>query len=230
MLKYVALIMLLLPAAAHAQQKPKKGITFCGWRISDTSAMHLGFDTTLAFMRISDGDTIVDIGASSGYIEGVLSVVGKFRDVHFVLVDIDSNCLNRPMVDNMLAYYSGVKEARINNHFSLVINTVDSLYLPLQHYRHSWLLNTLHEIPDKAKLIRDIGAVLQQGGELLVMELLARPKHMIHGGCNQPLMDETQIKKLLEENGFVQADSKTWNPNQAKTARNPYYIVRFIKK
>jgi ubiquinone/menaquinone biosynthesis C-methylase UbiE len=217
----------LITTVLHAQQKPRKGINFCGWRMNDTAAIRQAYANTLSFMNIRDRDTIVDVGSSSGSLEGVLSVAGDFQHVHFVLVDVDSNCLNRRMVDNMLAFYSEVKGSPISHQFSIVNNTPDSLFLPLDRYQHSWIINTIHEIPDKAKMARDIAGVLQKGGELIVMELVARPKHVIHGGCNQPLLDEQELKTLFEQNGFVQAATKTWYP--AKKARNPYYLVRFIK-
>jgi ubiquinone/menaquinone biosynthesis C-methylase UbiE len=217
----------LAATALHAQQKPRKGISFCGWRMNDTTSMREAYAPTISFMNIRDRDTIVDIGASSGNLEGILSAVGYFQNVHFVLVDIDTNCLNRRMVDNMLAYYAELKGSPINTQFTIVNNTPDSLFLPQDRYRHSWIVNTIHEIPDKTKMAQAIASILQKGGELIVMELVARPKHVIHGGCNQPLLDEQELKTLFEQNGFVQAATKTWYPS--KKAHNPYYLVRFIK-
>jgi len=211
-----------------AQQKPDKKLSFCGWRYFDTTVIRNQFEKKLSFLNIHDGDTIVDIGSSSGSFEGCLCVIGNFKNVNFVLVDIDSLCLNKKRVDNMVAYYSQVKTEEIKQNFTIVQNTVDSLYLPENSYKKAWLFNTLHEIPDKQKMVKDIYKILQTGGELVLLELLSRPKHTIHGGCHQPLMNENEIKTLFEQNGFRQADTLL-NSNQPKKIINPEYLVRFIK-
>ncbi|MBV9989471.1 MAG: methyltransferase domain-containing protein [Chitinophagaceae bacterium] len=229
MSKALFVILLLLSFFSQAQQKPRRGLAFCGWKYSDTAVIRRGFERQLAFLQIHDGDTIVDIGSSSGAVEGCLGVISNFQNVHVVLVDIDSGCLNRERVDNMLNYYAGVKGRPLGLDLSIVNNTVDSLYLPLNQYQHVWMMNTLHEIPDKDKMIRSMHAVLRKGGELILSEMLARPKHVIHGGCRQPLMTEQEIQAMFERNGFKQADA-LMNANNVTKGPNPFYMVRFIKQ
>ncbi|MEO8174219.1 MAG: methyltransferase domain-containing protein [Sediminibacterium sp.] len=221
-------MLICISYAGNAQQKPNKRLSFCGWKYTDTSFIRSAFGKKLEFLRITNGETIVDVGSSSGAFEGSISVIGNFNKVNFVLVDIDTNCLNQQRVNNMIDYHSQVRGTPIPATFSIVQNTVDSLYLPLNTYKKVLLMNTLHEVPDKQKIVRDICAVLQKGGELILDELVARPKHTIHGGCKQPLMDEAEIKTLFEQNGFRQADT-LMNPANPKKIVNPEYMVRFIK-
>lgn len=47
------------------------------------------------FLRVQEGDTIVDIGAQSGSYEGCFLSVNDFQKLSFVLVDIDPKCLNQ---------------------------------------------------------------------------------------------------------------------------------------
>ena len=211
-----------------AQQKPKKDLSFCGWKYKDSSHIRIAVGKKLDFIQIKDGDTVVDIGAQSGTFLGCISVIVDFKQLNFILVDIDSNCLNKQKVDNMIAHYSKVKGEALKTNFTIVQNTTDSLYLPENSYTKILLMNTLHEIPDKVKMIRDICAVMKKGGELILDELMARPKHLIHGGCNQALMDEAEVKKLFEENGFRQADI-IMNISNPKKIVNPEYLGRFIK-
>jgi ubiquinone/menaquinone biosynthesis C-methylase UbiE len=224
-----SIIFLALSFTAGAQQKPKKNLAFCGFRFVDTAVLRHQFEKQLAFLRISDNDTIVDIGSSSGAMEGCLGAIGNFSQVNFILVDIDSNCLNRQRVNNMIDHYAGLKGEPLGADFTIINNTPDSLYLPSHSYRHAWLMNTLHEIPDKQKMANDINAILKPGGELILLEILSRPGHTRHGGCKQPLLDEHEIKRIFEENGFTQTET-LWNPTNAKKFHNPYYMVRFIKK
>jgi len=218
----------LIALIGVAQQKPDKHLSFCGWKYTDTAVVRAQVGGKLGFFNISDNNTIVDIGAASGEFEGCLAVIGGFKNVHFILVDIDSNCLNSTKMNNMITYYSQVKGAPLQQNFSLVQNTPDSLYLPNNQYNKVWMINTLHEIPDKQKMVKDIYNILQKGGEFVLIELVSRPKHTIHGGCHQPLLDEQEIKILFEQNGFTQTDTLS-NPDKVKKIINPVYMVRFIK-
>jgi ubiquinone/menaquinone biosynthesis C-methylase UbiE len=210
-------------------QKKKTG--FCGMGYTDTAILRHQYERQLAFLQINDNDTIVDIGSSSGAMEGALGVIADYRNVHFLLVDIDTGCLNPAALNRMVSYYAALGQKQNTTQYTIVNNTPDSLYLPTNSYRKAWLMNTLHEIPDQPKMIRDIAAILRPGGELVMLEILSRPGHTIHGGCNQPLLDENQIKTLLEQNGFEQKDI-LWNPtnSDSERIRNPYYMVRFIRK
>jgi ubiquinone/menaquinone biosynthesis C-methylase UbiE len=209
----------------------KKKPAFCGVRYTDTAVLRHQYEQQLKFLHINDNDTIVDIGAASGVMEGALNVIAAYSNVHFLLVDIDTFCLNPVRVQNMASYYGSLSGRTSTTKYTIVNNSPDSLYLPANSYRKAWLMNTLHEIPDKQKMIRDIAAILKPGGELVMLEILSRPGHTIHGGCNQPLLDENEIRALLEQNGFEQKET-LWNPtsSESKKTRNPYYMVRFVKK
>jgi SAM-dependent methyltransferase len=222
--------LLLLITACYAQNEEKiRKLKFCGYRYKDSALLRSHFEKQLAFLQIQDGDTIVDVGTSSGALIGCMNVIADFKNAHFILVDIDSNCLNTSKVNNMIAYYENVKGSSFNNSISFVVNTTDSLYLPLNSKRKLWIFNTLHEIPDKAAIIKQMAAVLQTGGELIIAEVMATEKYKIHGGCKYPLMTEDEIKKLMEAAGF---DFKNMaiNPIPAKKRRNPYYLFRFVKQ
>jgi len=205
-----------------------KKMKFCGYKAKDSAALRREIAQQIDFLNIQNGDTIVDVGSSSGSYIGAINAVGAFRNVHFILVDIDSNCLNTARVNNMIAWYEDLRASKFNNSISFIVNTTDSLYLPLNSKRKLWIYNTLHEIPDKAAIIRQMSAVLQTGGEIIIAELMATEKHTIHQGCRAPLMTEAEIKKLMLDAGFVFANMVT-NPLPVKKMRNPYCLFRFVK-
>jgi len=227
---FILLINLLVLHTVSAQNEEKvKKLKFCGYKYKDTAMVRKHFEQQLAFLQINDGDTIADIGSSSGAYIGAINVIADFKKVHFILVDIDSNCLNSTKVNNMIAHYEGLRGQAFNNSIGFVLNTIDSLWLPVNSKKKLWIFNTLHEIPDKAGMIKQMSAVLQTGGEIIIVELLATEKNKIHGGCKDPLMSDDEIKKLMDAAGFDFKNMAT-NPIPVKKMRNPYCLYRFIKR
>ncbi len=217
------------PAGPGRQNDEKiKKLKFCGYKYSDSSLLRKHFEQQLVFLQVKNGDTIVDIGSSSGAYIGAINVIADFKNVHFILVDIDSNCLNSTKVNNMIAHYEGLRGQPFNNTIGFVQNTTDSLYLPLNSKQKLWMFNTLHEIPGKANIIKQMAAVLQTGGEIIIAELMATEKHKIHQGCHKPLMTEAEIKKLMQDEGFAFKNVAV-NPLPVKKIRNPYCLFRFVK-
>jgi ubiquinone/menaquinone biosynthesis C-methylase UbiE len=222
--------LLLSITACYGQNEEKvKKLKFCGYRYKDSALLRSQIEQQLAFLQIKDGDTIVDVGSSSGALIGCINVIAEFKNVHFILLDIDSSCLNTTKVNNMIAYYENMKGAPFRSSISFVVNSVDSLYLPLNSKRKLWIFNTLHEIPDKAGIIKQMAAVLQSGGEFIIAEVMATEKRTIHQGCNYPLMTDDEIKKLMDAAGFDFKNMVT-NPIPVKKRKNPYCLYRFIKR
>ena len=218
-------------ASSFGQQKDEKikKLKFCGYKYKDSSLLRKHFEQQLAFLQINNGDTIVDVGTSSGAFIGAINVIADFKNVHFILVDIDSNCLNAAKVNNMITYFENLKGEPFSNSFSFVVNSTDSLYLVLNSKRKLWIINTLHEIPDKAAIIKQMAAVLQTGGEIIIGELMATEKNKIHQGCKKPLMTDEEIKKLMLDSGFTFKNMAV-NPWVVKKIRNPLCMFRFVKQ
>ncbi len=230
----INLIVFISASFGQGNEEKVNKLKFCGYKYRDSSLLRKHFEKQLAFLQIKSGDTIVDIGSSSGAYIGALNVIADpitigFKNAHFILVDIDSNCLNTTKVNNMIAHYEGLRGKPFSNTISFVKNTTDSLWLPLNRYKKMWIFNTLHEIPDKADIIKQISAVMQRGGEIIIAELMATEKRKIHGGCNKPLMTDDEMKKLMDEAGFEFKDVAV-NPLPVKKMKNPYYLYRFIKR
>jgi ubiquinone/menaquinone biosynthesis C-methylase UbiE len=223
---YCLLLLTLIALTARAQKSKVERIPFCGKVIRDKAEMISQLQEQFHFLNVQEGDTIVDIGAASGWYEGAFSAASELRNVHFVLVDVDSNCLNQRKVDNMVAHYSGVKGSPITNQFRLVNNSYDSLFLPLATYKKVWLLNVLHEIPDPGKMISSICNILQSGGEITLLEMIPKKPGALHGGCRKPLLSLQQWQALFESNGFrYKEDVQVTRVKNRMTVN----MVRFVK-
>jgi ubiquinone/menaquinone biosynthesis C-methylase UbiE len=219
--------LVVFPFCLHAQKKNKVNkLPFCGWQLNDKKRISSNFKEQFDFLHVNEGDTIVDIGAQSGTYEGCFLAVNNFKTVRFILVDIDTSCLNGQKVNNMIAHYSKVKGDSIRNSFQIVQNTPDSLWLPLNAYRKVWLFNTLHEIPDQQKMVKDIKTILKQGGEITILEIPAKYEGQLHGGCHQPLLTLEKINALFSSNGFRFIDKKL----VARKKHFDVFMARYIKE
>jgi ubiquinone/menaquinone biosynthesis C-methylase UbiE len=107
-----------------------------------------------------------------------------------------------------------------------VQNTADSLWLPLDRFKKIWLLNTLHEIPDQEKMIKDMAAVLRTGGEVVILENPPKYEGQLHGGCHKPLLSFEKIYALFTSNGFQFAERK----DIIRKRNSDILMARFIKK
>lgn len=197
----VAFVFASLTVVAQTDDKIER-LPFCGWVKNNKKTIRSLLQDQFDFLAPQKGDTVVDIGAQSGGYEGCLAAAFDLTDVSFVLVDVDARCLNRKKVENMRCHYSEVKGDSIRNNFGIVINTQDSLYLPLDSYKTAWLMNTLHEVASPHKMARDIAAVLRPGGELCVLEPLPHKEGQLHSGCKKPLLKHDELMTVFVQAGF----------------------------
>jgi ubiquinone/menaquinone biosynthesis C-methylase UbiE len=125
----------------------------------------------------------------------------------------------------MLDHYGKMQREPINNGFEIVNNTPDSLYLPLNTYKKVWLINTLHEIPDKFSFLQSISRIMKAGGEIIVEEIAPKKPGALHGGCKKPLLSTIDLLALFEKAGFSYKEKKIF-PYRAQAGLQ---MIRFIK-
>lgn len=218
--------LLLAFQPGFSQKKSKVDrISFCGVRLEKKAFLEEVYQQQFDFLNLQEYDSVVDIGAESGWYEGALSVASPLQHLTFFLVDISKDCLNETKVNNMKAHYAALKGSPITHTFKLINNTPDSLYLPAQSFRKVWVMNTLHEIPDQHKFIQDIYTILQPGGEVVILEMIPRKEHELHGGCNMPLMSREQLDQLFTSHHFMVKD----HIDILVKRRSPLRMIRYIK-
>jgi ubiquinone/menaquinone biosynthesis C-methylase UbiE len=220
---------LFVSISSLAQDAKIAKLKFCGYRYTDTAILRKHFEHQIDFLNIKDGDTVVDIGSSSGAYLGALNVIATFKNVHFILVDIDSNCLNKTKVTNMVEYYQKLRGSTFTNTFSFINNTPDSLQLPLNKYKKVYIFNTLHEIDDKLTIVKQMAAVIQSGGELVIAEFMPIGKKKLHQGCKKPLMSEEEIVTLFASVGFTFSTKQNLQTSEKYKDKRPYNFYKFIK-
>ncbi|HWJ92339.1 MAG TPA: class I SAM-dependent methyltransferase [Flavisolibacter sp.] len=202
---FLAFTVLASLVAAAQGKREKQG--FCGVSYTNLKMLKEQLAEQFEFLKVQEHDTIVDVGAASGWYEGAFGAGSGINELHFVLVDLDTTCMNKKKVEAAMRHYSEVKGSPISYTFDLVHNSPDSLWLPLRSYKKLWLLNMLHEVPDQDRMVRGIRSILQPGGEVVLLEIIPKKKGQLHGGCKKPLMEPEACTALFERNGFQQKDA-----------------------
>src|SRR5687767_452110 len=103
---FLFVICMFLFYSGNSQQKKSHKLNFCGAVFSDLQKLKVNLHPQFDFLQVKENDTIVDIGASSGWVDGALSAGTEFNNLLFVLVDIDTICLSSGKVDAMISHYS----------------------------------------------------------------------------------------------------------------------------
>jgi len=220
---------LLCVSFSSFAQKRKVGkvekLPYCGVHWKDTTHIRMELQQQFDFLKLQPNDTIVDIGSSSGVYNGAITSLSN-QKLHFVLVDIDTACLNSRKVASMVNHFNSLKGSSINSSFQIVNNTPDSLWLPANRYKKAWLINVLHEIPDPGKMVKDVNEILKPGGELIVFEIIPKRSGQLHGGCRMPLQSVVSWKEIMNKNGFQFTEEIEVIKNRGKTR---IAMIRFIK-
>lgn len=222
---FIVLVFCYSQLLAQKRNKSIDKYGFCGFIIEKKKFLDEIYKVQFEYLNLQENDTIVDIGSQSGSYLGAFSATMPFQNLHFVMVDIDSTCMNKSTLSRVLQHYDSVGGKKITNTFQLVNNTVDSLWLPLASYNKVWILNTLHEIPDRTKMIKDMYNILRPGGEVVILEMIPKKKGDLHGGCNMPLQTIEEWKAYFTQNGFT--CHSEFEIRQKK--RSPIVMMRFVK-
>jgi ubiquinone/menaquinone biosynthesis C-methylase UbiE len=218
----LAIVLLGCLSNAGAQWKNKYG--FCGAALKKPVLNTI--KPQAKFLNLKENDTLVDIGASSGWFQGALSNVWPVKKLNFVLVDIDSSCLNEENLVNMTKYYSEMKGSDIDYKYELVVNTESSLGLTGRQFSKIMIRNTLHEIEERDAMASEINNLMLPNGELYIIEVLPTEKRKTHGGCKKPLMSFADINALFEKHGFFLKEKQ----HQVLIKKFTLQLLRFVKR
>lgn len=228
LLSVLTFVILLIAAPALSQSSKRDAqiqkLDFCGPRYHNLDKIKERLLTQFAFLKVAEHDTIVDIGAQSGVYEGAFTALSDFKELHFVLVDIDSACLNTRKVSAVNIHFAALKPGYVSPSFSIVINTPDSLWMPKEKYNKVWIFNTLHEIPDQSRFLRQVNDILRVGGEVVIQEIIPNKPNQKHGGCQKPLIPLDRLQELFTNASFQYQEKK-----DIKHGRLRLHMVRFIK-
>jgi SAM-dependent methyltransferase len=221
-----AILLITIPAFSQTSKRNAQiqKLDFCGARYQNLKKIEDRFLSQFSFLGVNENDTIVDIGAQSGGFEGTFTALTNYQNLHFVLVDIDSACLNSRKLAAMNQHFAKHNPDYKPHSFSIVINTPDSLWLPKESYSKVWIINTLHEIPDQIHFLMQVNDVLRTGGEVVIQEVVPNRPGQKHGGCNKPLIPLDKLIQLFNGVGLKYKEKLNIDHGKLKL-----HLVRFIK-
>jgi tetratricopeptide (TPR) repeat protein len=182
--------------------------------------------------EIQNGQFIADVGAASGWIEGIFSV---FTDsVTYYVQDINENYSNEQELKQVVKHYSKVRETPQTNSFHLVIGTKTKTLLPDSTFDKVILNNTFHEIHFKQKILDDICHKLKPGGKIIICEGFSSPyKNNLLKGCGVlGLTVDTVIYYLKRCNFYLTNMTEPPNSlyNQLTFERNKSHSDDFFER
>jgi protein-L-isoaspartate O-methyltransferase len=132
--------------------------------------------------KIKNGDIIADIGAASGWLEGVFSTM--VDSVTFFVQDIDTNILNKNQLNGVVQHFSSIRSTPQTNTFNLVIGSNKKTKLPDSLFNKIIINNTFHEFVNPFRIIQDLTTKLKPGGQIIVYDQMSNQfRKTKHEGC-----------------------------------------------
>jgi len=145
---------------------------------------------TLRRLGVAEGDVVIDVGAGSGYFSLPASeLVGSKGEVF--AVDIEPAAV-------ALIERKGLERGRKN--LRAILSTEASLGLPDGAATLALMSAVLHEVGDKAGMLRSLYRALKAGGRIAVVEFGSAA---IFGPPRSERIGEVEMRALLEGAGFA---------------------------
>jgi ubiquinone/menaquinone biosynthesis C-methylase UbiE len=163
---------------------------------------------TLKRLGVVKGDIVIDIGAGSGYFSLPASeMVGSEGGVF--AVDIQPEAV---------AIIERKRIARERENLHVVQSSDESLGLSDRIGTLAFMYTVLHEVEDKATMLRDLYRALKPGGRIAIVEF---GKGAVFGPPSSERIGEKEMLALLREAGFSNTTLKKWSMS--------HYIAMAIK-
>lgn len=151
--------------------------------------------------ELKNGDIVADIGAASGWIDGILSV---FTDsVTYYVQDINSIYLNEIEFENVMKHYSPLRLNSQTNNFHIIIGTKKKTNLPDIKFDKIIFNNAFHEITFPIQILNDIVGKIKPNGKIIIQEgFSSRQKKHKLPGCGITGYKVQDVIDLLSKFGF----------------------------
>ena len=166
----------------------------------DTVSLKRNYQFYLSQIDVKKGEKVASVGAGNGDQELQISIFNEGID--WTLQDIDSTALNPKNFKQVLHYFENLTQKSINEKFSFVIGNEKKTNLPEDTYNKVLIINTYHEITERASILTDIHHALKKNGRVIVVESMAKKKGQRHAGCHDLKLLEPDFLREMERFNF----------------------------
>jgi len=151
-------------------------------------------------LNLKDGDTLVDIGAAEGIINGLYSIIRN--NLYQILTDVDKKRLNNKAVKSSYKYLKTLYHPTNTFSYSLLLHGPDSLPLKSKSFDKILCRRSFHEFTKPAEMLKEIHRILRDSGNVVVMEGVAEKEGEIEPVCKKPFLKADYIISVFTQNGF----------------------------
>lgn len=151
--------------------------------------------------EIKNGEYIADIGAASGWIEGIFST---FSDsVHYYIQDIDRYTSGQDQMDAVIRYYNSIKTSTQTNTFNYIRGKMTKTNLPNSTFDKIVIINALHEMDDWKKILMDASQKIKPRGQIILRDYFSNIfKDIVNPGCNKKSLQAIQVVNYMQSIGY----------------------------
>jgi ubiquinone/menaquinone biosynthesis C-methylase UbiE len=151
-----------------------------------------------AFIKITPGDRIADIGTGSGY--SLIPIANECPTCKFVVEDIDSSACNKQSLGKRIR--ASNNQISIDS-FEFHYGTEKSTNLPSATFNKVLVFDVIHEMSYRSEMLGDIKRILQKDGSVFIGEILVHKPVKKNKVCNYPFLMENEFKKLMADNNYL---------------------------
>jgi ubiquinone/menaquinone biosynthesis C-methylase UbiE len=153
-------------------------------------------------MNLNPGDTVVDIGAGTGY----------FTRLFARTVGPEGNATGLEIEESMVNYMKDdAKKLNLKNYKARLVRP-DDPELPHQSVDVVFLCNTYHHIDNRVEYFKRLSRGLKQGGRVVIIDFYKRKLPV--GPSPQHKISQSLVKKELEQAGYRLIRSHDILPHQ----------------
>jgi ubiquinone/menaquinone biosynthesis C-methylase UbiE len=178
------------------------------------------FRGEISKFNLSDGDTLVDIGAGFGINDAL--IFKFYPKMYFILLDIDSSYLE----ENRFSFRSEGKKYHFKDRSKKMLSYSDSIPLASSTYRNILCRISLHEFTNPNKTLQEIKRIMTKDGKLIIVERIPKYEGQKDSYCDKRLFKKEEILALLSSNGFILTSESITH----KANGNQAYVLLFQKK
>jgi len=141
------------------------------------------YESEAKALKLKNGDTIVSVGAGSGWREFMYSVF--YDSITFYLEDLDTSCITRSKIRNTyLPKYSKIKGSTITASFIPATGNETEININSNKANMILIIGAYHHFTNDMAIVRECFRILKPNGRLVIHEAVMNRNKMSFRFCD----------------------------------------------